>query len=70
MELSLWGDEWSMFKDGRNNSEIKPLQIIWGKFPQWVNKHNTWHIDDLEQNFQLNLSNGRLVTPYHHEELK
>ena len=65
-QISFVLDKSSMFRYGVNNSYIKPLHIIWAKFPQW-GKHNTLHIDDLEKNFQLNPSNGLLVTPYHHE---
>ena len=36
---------------------VKPLQIIWTKFPRW-GSHNTVHIDDLSRNFALNLSSG------------
>lgn len=33
--------------------EVKALEIIWRKFPQW-NQHNTLHVDDLSRNFALN----------------
>jgi ubiquitin-like domain-containing CTD phosphatase 1 len=36
---------------------VKPLQIIWTKFPRW-GSHNTVHIDDLSRNFALNLGSG------------
>lgn len=43
---------------------VKPLQIIWSKFPQW-NTHNTVHLDDLSRNFALNLNNGLKVTAFY-----
>ncbi|KDQ14547.1 hypothetical protein BOTBODRAFT_32687 [Botryobasidium botryosum FD-172 SS1] len=36
---------------------VKPLQIIWSKFPHWSAK-NTIHIDDLSRNFALNPGSG------------
>lgn len=45
----------------RNGSSVvhhvKPLQIIWTKFPRW-GSHNTVHVDDLSRNFALNLGSG------------
>ncbi|KAL3827545.1 hypothetical protein ACHAXA_002042 [Cyclostephanos tholiformis] len=43
---------------------VKPLQIIWSKFPQW-NSHNTVHLDDLARNFALNLGSGLKCTAYY-----
>ena len=37
--------------------QVKPLQIIWSKFPQW-SARNTLHLDDLSRNFALNPSCG------------
>jgi ubiquitin-like domain-containing CTD phosphatase 1 len=42
---------------------VKPLQIIWTKFPHW-GSHNTIHLDDLSRNFALNLSNGLKCKSY------
>ena len=54
-------DKTSMFEissDKRDGSSfkhhVKPLQIIWTKFPRW-NSSNTVHVDDLRRNFALNL---------------
>lgn len=44
---------------------VKPLQIIWTKFPDRWGKHNTVHLDDLSRNFALNLENGLKVTAYY-----
>lgn len=48
---------------------VKPLQIIWNKFPQWDSR-NTVHLDDLSRNFALNLSNGLKVTAYYRKKTK
>ena len=69
-------DKTSMFRitstkrDGsRVQHYVKPLQIIWSKFPRW-GKHNTVHIDDLERNFALNLTNGLKCTAYYRKKKK
>jgi len=63
-------DKTSMFevisskKDGNSyRHHVKPLQIIWSKFPRW-NVHNTVHIDDVSRNFALNLKSGLKVSAY------
>mmetsp|Transcript_15888 Transcript_15888/g.33607 ORF Transcript_15888/g.33607 Transcript_15888/m.33607 type:complete len:394 (+) Transcript_15888:234-1415(+) len=48
---------------------VKPLQIIWSKFPHW-NSHNTVHLDDLARNFALNLGSGLKCTAYYHKKKK
>jgi ubiquitin-like domain-containing CTD phosphatase 1 len=54
--------------EGAGNGEIsvqhhvKPLQIIWSKFPNQWNTRNTVHIDDLQRNFALNPQNGKFCT--------
>jgi ubiquitin-like domain-containing CTD phosphatase 1 len=42
---------------------VKPLQLIWSKFPQY-GSHNTIHIDDLAHNFALNLKSGLKCRAY------
>lgn len=37
--------------------EVKPLGVIWGKFPQYSNK-NTIMMDDLRRNFIMNPQSG------------
>ena len=49
---------------------VKPLQIIWSKFPDRWGSHNTVHIDDLSRNFALNLDNGLQCTAYHRKKKK
>ena len=48
---------------------VKPLQIIWSKFPQW-NSRNTVHLDDLTRNFALNLGSGLKCTAYYRKKKK
>ncbi|ESO05305.1 hypothetical protein HELRODRAFT_156877 [Helobdella robusta] len=43
--------------------DVKPLGVIWGKFPQW-NKHNTIMFDDLRRNFIMNPQNGLKIRPF------
>jgi len=47
---------------------VKPLQIIWTKFPGRWGKHNTVHLDDLSRNFALNLENGLKVSGYYRKK--
>jgi ubiquitin-like domain-containing CTD phosphatase 1 len=67
-------DKSSMFKvtsskrDGTSiTHSVKPLQLIWTKFPQW-GSWNTVHVDDLSRNFALNLGSGLKITPYHRKK--
>jgi ubiquitin-like domain-containing CTD phosphatase 1 len=48
---------------------VKPLQIIWSKFPRW-GSHNTVHIDDLSRNFALNLGSGIKCKGYYRKKSK
>ena len=47
---------------------VKPLQIIWNKFPQTWGPHNTVHLDDLSRNFALNLGNGLKVSAFYRKK--
>lgn len=47
---------------------VKPLQIIWSKFPEYWGPHNTVHVDDLSRNFALNLGSGLKIKPYHRKK--
>ncbi len=53
----------------RVTHHVKPLQIIWSKFPHW-NSRNTVHLDDLSRNFALNLGSGLKCTAYHRKKKK
>ena len=37
---------------------MKPLELLWSKFPDFWSRHNTLHVDDLARNFALNPLNG------------
>jgi len=43
--------------------EVKPLGVIWGKFPQF-SKSNTIMFDDLRRNFLMNPANGLKIRPF------
>jgi len=43
---------------------VKPLELIWTKFPLNYSQRNTVHVDDLARNFALNMENGLRVKPY------
>ena len=47
---------------------VKPLQIIWNKFPGVWGPHNTVHLDDLSRNFALNLGNGLKVSAFYRKK--
>lgn len=46
---------------------VKPMQIIWTKFPRW-GSHNSVHLDDLSRNFALNLGSGLKVDAYYRKK--
>ena len=44
----------SKMRDGKiKEHEVKPLELIWRKFPEIYNESNTVHVDDLSRNFAL-----------------
>ena len=45
---------------------VKPLELIWLKFPGVYDARNTVHVDDLRRNFAMNPRNGLCVEPYRH----
>ncbi|KAN0061731.1 hypothetical protein ACQY0O_005723 [Thecaphora frezii] len=44
--------------------EVKPLELIWRRWPHIYGPHNTLHIDDLSRNFAMNPRNGLKIRPY------
>eukprot|EP00920_Eleutheroschizon_duboscqi_P012296 GHVT01029427.1.p1 GENE.GHVT01029427.1~~GHVT01029427.1.p1 ORF type:complete len:121 (-),score=16.29 GHVT01029427.1:111-473(-) len=44
--------------------EVKPLELIWTKFPNTWGPHNTIHVDDLARNFAMNPTNGIKVSSF------
>mmetsp|Transcript_12886 Transcript_12886/g.21056 ORF Transcript_12886/g.21056 Transcript_12886/m.21056 type:complete len:355 (+) Transcript_12886:169-1233(+) len=59
-------DRTSMFEvvNKDRTHEVKPLELIWAKFPNTYNSKNTIHIDDLGRNFAMNPQNGLKITPF------
>jgi len=51
--FKLWRRWWFV-------GQVKPLGVIWGKFPQW-SRTNTVMVDDLRRNFIMNPENGLKV---------
>eukprot|EP00299_Pterocystis_sp_00344_P009553 c4058_g1_i1.p1 GENE.c4058_g1_i1~~c4058_g1_i1.p1 ORF type:complete len:325 (+),score=66.53 c4058_g1_i1:33-977(+) len=47
--------------------EVKALEIIWSKFPQF-GPRNSVHVDDLSRNFAMNPANGLKISPYKNYE--
>ncbi|ETO30689.1 ubiquitin-like domain-containing CTD phosphatase 1 [Reticulomyxa filosa] len=43
---------------------VKPLELIWRKYPAYYNEFNTIHIDDLARNFAMNPTCGLKILPY------
>lgn len=43
---------------------VKPLKVIWDKFPEFYSQKNTIMFDDLKRNFLMNPQNGLKITPY------
>jgi len=68
-QISFVLDKTCMFtvfteRDGKPWSHsVKPLQIIWNKFPQY-NATNTIHVDDLSRNFALNPKEGLKIPAF------
>nr|CAG4635612.1 EOG090X0A5K [Artemia franciscana] len=48
--------------------DVKPLGVIWGKYPQY-GPHNTVIIDDLRRNFLLNPKNGLKIKAFRKSHL-
>lgn len=43
--------------------EVKPLGVIWGKYPQY-NSKNTIMFDDIRRNFMMNPKSGLRIRPF------
>jgi len=56
----------SRTKRGMKTHQIKPMELIWRRFPEFYNEHNTIHVDDLGRNFARNTQNGLKCTAYKH----
>mmetsp|Transcript_53909 Transcript_53909/g.122871 ORF Transcript_53909/g.122871 Transcript_53909/m.122871 type:complete len:390 (+) Transcript_53909:34-1203(+) len=47
---------------------VKPLRLLWDKFPESWGPSNTLHVDDLARNFALNPPNGVKCAPYYRDK--
>lgn len=52
----------------RGVKEVKPLGVIWGKFPQYT-PSNTIMFDDIRRNFLMNPANGLRIRPFRQAHL-
>ncbi|KAK3908000.1 Ubiquitin-like domain-containing CTD phosphatase 1 [Frankliniella fusca] len=43
---------------------VKPLGVIWGKYPEFYSSKNTIMFDDIRRNFLMNPSNGLRIRPF------
>lgn len=43
---------------------VKPLGVIWGKYPEFYSPKNTIMFDDIRRNFLMNPSNGLRIRPF------
>lgn len=50
-------------------SKVKPLGVIWGKFPENYSKRNTIMFDDIRRNFLMNPKNGLKIRPFREAHL-
>lgn len=55
----------SRMPDGRKRAhEVKPLEFIWSKFPEFYSASNTVHVDDLSRNFAMNPKQGLKISAF------
>lgn len=58
----------SIYTSNKGVIDVKPLGIIWGKFPQYTSK-NTIMFDDLKRNFLMNPKSGLVIRPFRQAHL-
>ncbi|XP_048449047.1 ubiquitin-like domain-containing CTD phosphatase 1 isoform X1 [Rhincodon typus] len=44
--------------------QVKPLGVIWDKFPEFYTRKNTIMFDDIGRNFLMNPQNGLKIRPF------
>ena len=44
--------------------QVKPLGVIWGKYPDYYDPHNSIMFDDIRRNFLMNPQNGLRIRPF------
>jgi hypothetical protein len=70
MDISTMISVTTLKADGSEfKHQVKPLDIIWSKFPQFSSK-NTIHVDDLSRNFALNPNCGLKISAFKHAPVK
>ncbi|CAM0137872.1 unnamed protein product [Umbelopsis sp. WA50703] len=70
MDISTMISVTTLKADGSEfKHQVKPLEIIWAKFPQFSSK-NTIHVDDLSRNFALNPKAGLKISAFKHAPVK
>ncbi|RUS30797.1 hypothetical protein BC938DRAFT_478942, partial [Jimgerdemannia flammicorona] len=51
--------------DGKDfKHQVKPLELIWAKYPSRFSAANTIHVDDLSRNFALNPGSGLKISAF------
>jgi len=51
--------------DGKDfKHQVKPLELIWAKYPERYSAANTIHVDDLSRNFALNPGSGLKISAF------
>ncbi|RUS15143.1 HAD-like domain-containing protein [Endogone sp. FLAS-F59071] len=52
-------------RDGKDyRHQVKPLDLIWTKYPERYSAANTIHVDDLSRNFALNPDSGLKISAF------
>lgn len=70
MDISTMISVTTLKADGSEfKHQVKALDIIWNKFPQFSAK-NTIHVDDLSRNFALNPKCGLKISAFKHAPVK
>ncbi|XP_007889601.1 ubiquitin-like domain-containing CTD phosphatase 1 isoform X2 [Callorhinchus milii] len=54
----------STLTGGFANLRVKPLGVIWDKFPEFYTRKNTIMFDDIGRNFLMNPQNGLKIRPF------
>ncbi|XP_055378460.1 ubiquitin-like domain-containing CTD phosphatase 1 [Condylostylus longicornis] len=59
----------SIYTTDRGVIDVKPLGVIWGKYPDYYNSKNTIMLDDIRRNFLMNPKSGLRIRPYRQAHL-
>ncbi len=49
--------------------DVKPLKVIWDKFPEYYTSKNTIMFDDIKRNFLMNPKQGLRIAPFRNAHL-